>query len=147
MATQPAARAPVHLWFVGILSLLWNCFGAYDYTMTELGNETYLASVGFGEEEMAYLATMPVWAIAAWAVGVWVSLLGSILLLLRSRHAATTFLVALAGALVSFAYQFTSNPPASLTTGAAAAMPYVILALIVAQWYYARRMIAAGVLR
>jgi hypothetical protein len=147
MATQPAASTPIHLWVVGILSLLWNCFGAYDYTMTELRNEAYLAGMGFGEAEMAYIDAAPAWMIAAWAIGVWVSLLGAILLLLRSRHAATAFLISLAGALVSFGYQFTSNPPPSLTTGVAAVMPVVILVLIVAQWYYARRMTAAGVLR
>ena len=73
--------------------------------------------------------------------------LGSILLLLRSRHAATAFLVSLAGALVSFVYQFTSDKPESLESGLPVIMPVAIMILILAQWYYARRQAAAGVLR
>jgi hypothetical protein len=33
-----AAKAPVHLWIVGFLSLLWNGFGCYDYLMTRMRN-------------------------------------------------------------------------------------------------------------
>jgi hypothetical protein len=145
--TQTAVRAPVHLWVVGIVSLLWNAYGAFDYTMTELGNRAYLASAGLDEEALAYVAAFPVWAVAAWAIGVWGSLVGAVLLLLRSRFAAPAFLVSLAGAVVSFCYQFTSDAPAAFTSGINAAIPVVILILIVAQWYYARRMTAAGVLR
>jgi hypothetical protein len=148
MATQApiAVKAPVHLWVVGIVSLLWNAFGAFDYTMTELGNRAYLAAMGFGDEALAYLAALPAWAVAGWAVGVWASLAGAILLLARSRFAAPAFLLSLVGALVSICNQFLSEPPASFTSGINAAMPVVILILIVAQWYYARRMTAAGVL-
>ena len=95
----------------------------------------------------AWFEAMPGWAVAAWAVGVWVSLLGAILLLLRSRHAATAFLVSLIGAAGSFVYQFTSDRPASLEGVGNTVMPVVILIAIVLQWYYARRMAAAGVLR
>ena len=34
MQQAVSARAPAHLWIVGILSLLWNAFGCYDYLMT-----------------------------------------------------------------------------------------------------------------
>ena len=149
MATQPqaAAKTPVHLWVVGIVSLLWNCFGAYDYVMSHIGGLGYFESMGLDAEAFAWFNALPTWSVAAWAVGVWVSFLGSILLLLRSRHAATAFLVSLVGAAISFAYQFGSARPASLEGGMATVMPIVILVAIVGQWYYARRMTVAGVLR
>ena len=119
MGTAIAGSTPKHLWLVGILSLLWNAVGAVDYTMTETGN-----------------------------VGVWGSVLAAILLLLRSRHAPAVYVVSFVGAVVAFAYQFTSeNRPASMEGGGAMIIPIVILILIVAQWYYARRMAGAGVLR
>lgn len=38
-AAPPAARgAPIHLWAVGGLAVLWNGFGALDYTMSQLRN-------------------------------------------------------------------------------------------------------------
>jgi hypothetical protein len=147
MATAPRVVTPKHLWAVGILSLLWNAFGAADYTMTELGNLAWFEMMGLGSEELAWTRSFPTWTVAAWAVGVWGSVAGSLLLLARSRHAITAFLLALLGASASFAYQFTADDkPASLAGGAAVLMPVVIMILIVAQWYYARRQAAAGVL-
>jgi len=148
MATVQTTPAPKHLWVVGILSLLWNAFGATDYTMTELGNLAWFEMMGFGAEELAWTQSFPGWAVAAWAIGVWGSVLGSVLLLMRSRHATTAFLLSVLGAAVSFAYQFTADDkPASMAGGAAVAIPVAIMILIVAQWYYARRQAAAGVLR
>ncbi|HEU4652274.1 MAG TPA: hypothetical protein VFS49_12745 [Croceibacterium sp.] len=148
MATAPVAATPKHLWVVGILSLLWNAFGAADYTMTETGNLAWFEMMGLGPDELAWTQSFPGWVVAAWAVGVWGSVLGSLLLLARSRHAVTAFLVSIVGAAASFAYQLTADDkPASMAGGAAVVMPVVIMILIVAQWYYARRQAAAGVLR
>lgn len=148
MATVQPVPTPTHLWVVGILSLLWNGFGAYDYTMSHVGGLAYFETMGLDAEAFAWFEAMPVWATAAWAVGVWGSVVGSILLLARSRHAATAFLLSIVGAALSFAYQFTdADKPASMQGGAALAMPVVILLLIVAQWYYARRQALAVVLR
>lgn len=147
MATAHSGPAPKHLWVVGILSLLWNGYGAYDYTMSHIGGLEFFEAAGLDEAAFAWFEAMPAWATAAWAIGVWVSLLGSVLLLLRSRHAATAFLVSIVGALCSFAYQFASDRPASMDGAMATVMPIVILILIAAQWYYARRQAAAGVLR
>ena len=143
----PRSATPWHLWAVGLISLLWNCYGGYDYTMSHVGGLAFFQSMGFDEEVFAWFEAMPAWATAAWAIGVWVSLIGSILLLARSRHAATAFLISLIGAAGSFAYQFTSDRPTSLEGFGNTVMPVVILIAIVLQWYYARRMSAAGVLR
>lgn len=147
MATMQPAATPWHLWVVGLVSLLWNAFGGYDYVMSVTGNLEYFETMGLGPVEMAWVNAMPVWATGGWAVGVWASVLGSLLLLMRSRHAATAFLVSLVGALISFAYQFTADKPATLESGTAMIVPIVIVVAIVAQWYYARRQVAAGVLR
>lgn len=147
IAGAPRAAAPWHMWAVGLISLLWNCYGGYDYTMSHLGGLEFFQSMGLDAEAFTWFQAMPVWATAAWAIGVWLSVIGSILLLARSRHAATAFLVSLIGAAISFAYQFTSDRPASLEGTEMVVMPVVILIAIVLQWYYARLMTAAGVLR
>ena len=33
------ARAPAHLWIVGVVATLWMAFGCYDYSMTVTRNE------------------------------------------------------------------------------------------------------------
>jgi hypothetical protein len=147
MATIGPANAPWHLRAVGIVSLLWNAYGAYDYVMSETGNLAYFQANGLGEAEIAWLEALPAWSVACWATGVWASVLGSILLLIRSRFAAPALLLSLAGAVISFVYQFSIETPPAMHGGMAAIAPVVITIGIIAQWYYARRMAAAGVLR
>ena len=65
MQQAASARTPVHLWVVGILSLLWSCFGAYDYLMTRMRNIDYLANAMPGVDPNAVLAWVdgfPLWA-------------------------------------------------------------------------------------
>jgi hypothetical protein len=147
MTDVTPAKTPVHLWVLGILSLLWNAFGCYDYVMAHTGGLAYFENAGLDAEAFAWFQAMPAWTTAAWAIGVWVSLLGSVLLLARSRYAAPAFLVSLIGALASFGYRLSSERPASLDGTAAIVEPLVISIVIVAQWYYAKRMTDAGVLR
>jgi hypothetical protein len=96
-------KTPVHLWVVGVFSLLWNAFGGFDYTMTQTHNAAYLAS--YTEAQRAWFQSFPAWMVAAWAIGVWGAVAGSILLLLRSRHAVSAFALSLAGLAVSTVWQ------------------------------------------
>jgi hypothetical protein len=140
------ARAPVHLWIVGILATLWNGFGAFDYVMTQTSNEAYLAQ--FSAEERAFFDSFPAWMEAFWAVGVWGALIGSLLLLIRNRHAVTAFGLSLVGMVVGMGYQYVAmDAPESMKSGAMAIMPWVILAIGIALFVYARNLAAKGVLR
>ncbi|MBB4612362.1 hypothetical protein [Novosphingobium taihuense] len=142
------ARTPAHLWAIGVISLLWNSFGCVDYTMSKLDPLGYMKSVGMGEAEIAYMQAMPAWLSAFWALGVWGSLAGSVLLLLRSRHAVTAFAVSLLGLAVSQISHFLdSTMPASMNSGAMMAMNLVIWGSLVFFLWYASRMKAVGVLR
>ena len=142
-------RAPAHLWIVGILSLLWNCFGGYDYTMSRMRNLDYLASMGGDPNTMlAYMDSMPIWAAFGWGLGVWAALLGSILLLMRSRYAVHAFIASLVGMALSFGWQYMGPPPPpEMTAGAMKYVPLLIIGLGIAQFYYAWRQRANGLLR
>ena len=94
-----AVKTPWHIWAVGVISLLWNAVGAFDYTMTKLKNADYMAA--FTADQQAYFYSFPLWANIGWALGVWGSILGSILILMRSRHAVTAFLISLIGLAIS----------------------------------------------
>jgi hypothetical protein len=141
-----AARTPWHLWVVGGLSTLWNAFGCFDYVMTETRNEAYLSMATAAQR--AYFETFPAWMVGAWAVGVWGALIGSLLLLMRSRHAVTAFSLSLLGLAVGSFYQFgMSNMPADMKTGMMLLIPLVIWLVAIGLLVYAMRMRRAGVLR
>ena len=144
------APAPWHLWAVGIVSLLWNGFGAYDYIMSQSRNADYMAEMTepFGMPTAAavdYFDSFPLWADAAWAFGVWGSLLGSILLLVRSRFAFHAFAASLVGLVVSMAYQ-ASHPLPGMTDSTISVVFTIVLAIVILLLiFYSRRMtISAG---
>ena len=112
----PVRSTPWHLWAVGVLSLLWNCFGATDYTMSQLRNRDWLGnfaeSMGITYDQMVqYLDGFPGWMNAFWALGVWGALIGSVLLLLRTRHAVWAFGLSLLGLAVTQLYQAVTPQP------------------------------------
>ncbi len=97
-------QVPWHLWAVGAVALLWNCVGAFDYTMTESRNAAYLAP--FSAEQLAYFEALPTWAVAAWATGVWGGVLGSLLLLLRQARAVPVYAASLVGMAITFVHNY-----------------------------------------
>ena len=140
------AKTPAHLWIVGVLATLWNAFGCFDYVMTQTGNAQYLAQ--FTDEQRAYFESFPAWMEAAWAVGVWGALLGSLLLLLRNRHAVTLYMLSLLGLLTATIYQYgMADMPAGMTSPAMMAMNAFIWAVAILLLVYSMRMRARGVLR
>jgi hypothetical protein len=147
MASVAQDRAPGHLWAVGVVSLLWNSFGCYDYTMTKLQPAAYFQDMGLSAEAVDYMASLPGWLSAFWALGVWGSLAGSVLLLARSRHAVTAFAVSLTGLAVSQIYQWTTLMPAEMRSTAIWVMTAVIWGALLLFLCYSLRMKRAGVLR
>lgn len=121
--TTPAAGGtPWHLWVVGILALLWNGYGCFDYLMTTMRGEEYLREAAAGmnwdaaqtDAFVAYYASMPGWMTAVWAVGVWGGLAGALLLLLRMKLAFAVFAISLLAFVLSVISTFlvVEAPPA-----------------------------------
>jgi hypothetical protein len=146
--TTMTVRTPWHLWVVGIVSLLWNGFGAFDFVNTTTRGEAYMREMKFDQAMIDYFIAMPNWMYVPWILGVWGALLGSILLLLRNRLAVPVFALSLLGAVVSLVYgQFINPPPLSPEMAAMKWMPYVITAIALFLLWYAWAMRKKGVLR
>ena len=73
---ETRSKTPVHLWIVGILALLWNAVGCFDYFATQTKLESYMSN--FTPEQLEYFYGFPAWADAAWAIAVWGSLLAAV---------------------------------------------------------------------
>ena len=140
-----APSRPVHLWVVGILSLLWNSFGAFDYLATHMQLDFYVAQ--FTEQQRAYFESFPSWFVAAWAFGVWGALAGSIGLLLARRWAVWAFAVSLAGLAVNTLYSFGLSDGAEVMGTAGAVMTALIWVVAIALLAYSVRQKNRGVLR
>lgn len=147
MGAPTGSRTPAHLWLTGILATLWTGFGCYDYVMTQTKNRAYLEMMG-GPDVINYYTTFPSWVVGFWAVGVWGSLLGSLLLLARSRWSVTLYALSIAGLLVTMLYQFgISNLPPGMMTPGMWVMTAIVWVVAISLFAYARVMSARGVLR
>jgi hypothetical protein len=149
MQQAVSARAPAHLWITGIVALLWNAFGCYDYLMSRMHNADYLKSMMPDVDPavaFAFVDSMPLYASIGWGLGVWGGLLGAILLLMRSRYAVHAFALSLLGMILSFGYQLfvAKNVPAGMDSPVVPAIIFVVGLFLL---WYAARMNRAGALR
>lgn len=114
--SEASRHAPGHLWVVGALSLPLNLMGAADYTFSQAGNRVWIEAgaerMGIAAAEMiAYIDSFPAWMHAFWALGTWGAVVGSVLLLVRSRFAAWSFAISLLGLAVTQFYRVLTPQP------------------------------------
>jgi hypothetical protein len=140
-----AVKAPIHLWIIGILSLLWNAVGAFDYLATEMKLESYMSQ--FSQAQLDYFYAFPKWVVAAWAIAVWGSLLGSFALLLRKAWAVWLFGLGILGLAVTTVYNFVLANGLEIMGSGAAKFTAVIWVIALFLYFYALAMTKRGVLR
>jgi hypothetical protein len=146
--TTMTVKTPWHLWVVGIVSLLWNGFGAFDFINTTTRGEEYMREMKFDQAMIDYFNAMPNWMYVPWVLGVWGAVLGSILLLLRNKLAVPVFALSLVGAVVSLIYgQVIDPPPLAPEMTMMKWMPFGIAAIALLLLWYAWSMRKKGVLR
>ena len=146
MADYPSVgRTPWHLWVIGLLSLLWNAMGAFDYLMTKTRNDSYMSH--FTQEQLDYFYSFPAWVVFFWALAVWGAVAGSVLLLLRKRAAVWVFFVSLLSVIVTSIYNYGLSNGREVIGGAGHLIfAAVILVVAFLLYWYARAMRNKGVL-
>ncbi len=137
-------KTPMHLWIIGILSLLWNAIGAFDYSATQLRLDFYMSQ--FTQEQLDYFYSFPAWADAAWAVGVWGALLGSLTLLLRKAFSVWLFGLSILGMAGTSIFSFVLTDSSSVAGEGALMFTIVIWVIALFLFFYARAMAARRVL-
>lgn len=149
-ATTETGRSatPWHLWVAGLVGVLWNGFGCYDYYMTNTAGDAYMKGMGMTDAQIAYMHGYPAWMMGVWAIGVWGGLLGALLLLLKRKWAFPAFAASLAAYVLSLVYTYAMSEGREVMGGA---QMYVMNALILAGClffaWYSRLMAQRGVLR
>lgn len=139
-----AVKTPVHLWIVGVLAILWNFVGVFDYLATQFNLEFYLSQ--FEPEILEAIDVMPAWATASWAFGVWGAFVGTIGLLLRKKWALWAYVVSLGGLLMSNVYSFFLSNAAEAMGDSYPYMNALIWVIAIGLFFYARAMCNKGVL-
>ncbi|MCP5530950.1 MAG: hypothetical protein H7A44_10980 [Opitutaceae bacterium] len=148
MAATPEAptKTPWHLWVVGVLTLVWNAVGAFDFVMTQTQNEAYMKA--FTPEQLEYFYSFPSWVVLCWGIATWGALIGSMLLLLRNRLAHPVFLVSFLAMVITTIHNFVLSDGLQVMGGIGvvifSAVIFVVALLLV---IYAKAMRRRGVLK
>ena len=145
--TDALARTPWHLWLVGMIAVLFNSIGVFDFVMAMTQGEKYMASAGMTPEQIAHYRDMPAWMTAVWAIGVWSAFLASILLLLRRKLAFPVFVLSLAAFLTSLLYTYVLTDGGAVMGRQMAITSGVITVLLLFFSWYSHAMGKRGVLR
>lgn len=144
-ATQQ--RRPLHMWIVAIVALHWYGASVVDYLLTVGANAAYLSQ--FTAEQIAYVTGFPLWVDIGWAFAVWGGFVGAVLLLFRSKRAATAFAASILGMAATSTWQFALAPsrPAELMETAAIVVTALLWVMALGLFAYAIDMRRRGVLR
>jgi hypothetical protein len=140
-------KTPWHLWVIGVVTLLFNGGGAFDYVMTQTRNPAYMAQ--FTDAELAYFYGFPAWVQGSWAIAVWGAVLGSVLLLLRRHWAVVAFAASFVAMVITMIHNFAiAEVKMQEVVGPEAIWFSAVIVLVtVAVFLYARSMRTRGVLR
>ena len=139
-----AGNTPKHLWIIGIITLPWNMMGAYDYLMTQTKNEAYMAQ--FEPAQLDYFFNFPTWVVFFWALAVWSSVLGSVLLLMRKRLAVPVFMVSLGSMVITAIYNYGFSKGMEMMGSSGLVFTVVIFFVALGLVLYSRAMRVRGVL-
>lgn len=128
--------APWHMWVLGVLLLLWHTLAAFDYVMTVIRYEPYLAN--HPEDFLAYFYEAPLWMYIIWGLSMVGGLIATILLLMRRRAAVPVFTIAWIASVIAIVYSVVNPVPGGGGTLFAASVIIVTL-LILIYFYWLQR--------
>jgi len=137
-------KAPIHLWIVGIVTLLWNLMGAYDYLMTKTQNEAYMAK--FTPEQLELFYGLPMIVVSTWAIAVWGGVLGSVLLLLRKGIAVWVLLASFLCMVVTSIHNYLIADGVAVMGSTGIIFSVLIFVIALGLYLYARVMKNRGVI-
>ena len=130
---QDTHQTPVHLWIVTSLAVLCYGLAAYSDVMSYTDN-----SVLAGDAHTYQFISFPLWVDAVTACSVWIGLLASLLLPLRSWYALPGFAVSVAGLLVKAVYVRVLWPTYDAQIFVAFQNAFVALLFLLYAWYLHR---------
>jgi len=137
-----ANKPPTWFWIVGGISLVWNLLGVMAYIAQVTMSPEALQALP--ENERTLLESVPTWATSAFAIAVWGSTLGCILLLLRKKLATSVLILAFAGILVQMYYNLFMSKSLEVYGPGGMAMPIMVFAIGVFLIWFSRKSTANG---
>ena len=135
---------PIPRWFtaVAVAAVIWQMIGCAMYLM-----QISVDPATLPRDQRAMWDAAPIWMLAAYAIAVWVGLVGAIFLLRRHRLAEPLLLISLIAIVVQFSALLLVPELRNLTTSDALFLPAMILVIGTVLYQFARTARRSGWLR
>jgi hypothetical protein len=134
-------RPPVHLWLVGILLLLWNCWGLFGSIAAQVDLVPDMPA-----DASAYFDRQPLWFMVFADLSPLAGVAGSLALLVQSRLAPALYLAQIAVLAIANSYEVVIGTSLLLTNRWALMSTLFLLAILIGQVLYARHLLRRGIL-
>lgn len=125
-------KAPVHLWVVGLLLVLWNAWGV----ALAVGVQTRQLPT-FRPEDVAFFEAQPLWIALVADLGAVAGVAGAVSLLLQSRWAVRFFVAQVTLIALTNLYEVANGTSLLLDSPEVRGATAVLVALLAAQILYA----------
>lgn len=130
-------KPSVAFWIIGGLALLWNLMGVAAYISTVTMTPEALQALP--PEQQQLYTDIPKWATAAFAIAVWGSTVGCILMLLRKKIAVPVFAISFAGILVQMTHSLVISKSIEVYGPGGAIMPVMVILIGGLLVWYSRK--------
>jgi len=135
----------IAFWVIGVIALLWNAMGVYNYLIQAYQTETFTSSLN--ETQLALMDSMPTWNTALFAIAIFSGLIGAIFFLMKRKISVTLFLISFVTATIMQLYWlFGTNAIEVFSESMPYAMPIIVIVFCVFLVWYSRDQKAKGVL-
>jgi len=136
--TKPATW----FWVVSAIALVWNLMGVMAYIMQVTMSPEALQALPANERTL--MESVPMWVTSAFAIAVWGSTLGSILLLMRKKLATPVLILSFAGILVQMYYNLFMSKSMEVYGPRGLAMPVMVLVFGIFLIWFSRKSTSNG---
>ncbi len=133
---------PWHFWPIVTIAFVWHLIGVIDYTATQADWQPWLTLMS--GRQQAFVADMPDWIDAAWALSAWAGLVGVILTAFRAGFSPFVLSISMFATLV-VAVWLTFIAAAPMVGWAPLLGLWIAVVFTVLLWLYVRDMHAVGV--
>lgn len=142
MDDENASAAPRWFSLAALAALAWEIIGCAMYVMQVSVDPAALPA----DQRQVWDAT-PAWMIGAYAIAVWVGLVGAALLIMRRKLAEPLLLVSLIAVAIQFSGLFIVPELRNLVSSDMLFLPFLIVIVCGVIWHFARRARRSGWLR
>ena len=135
----------IAFWIIGIIALLWNGMGVYNYLIQAYQTEAFTSSLN--EAQLALMESMPSWNTALFAIAVFSGLIGTIFLLMKKKVSVSLFTLSFLSATVMQLYWlFGTDAVEVFSESMPYLMPVLVIVVCIFLVWYSKDQKAKGVL-